>query len=160
MNHKTCIGLFCSLMLFASACSTSRAASPAPEATHEVHGKPGAAVTVEAALTTQSAHVTVRFDAAAQDATVRVHGVDRLVVTDGASLDVGDVARGDVRELDVVFTPGAARSHLVVSVEGTYAGGVRSRVASFAVGEARPTSAARATGEGDDRVRLMPVQGR
>lgn len=160
MNHKTCIGLFCSLMLLAGACSTSRAASPASEATREVHGKPGASVTVEAAMATGSAHVTVRFDAAAEDATVRVRGVDGLVVTRGASLDVGDVARGDVRELDVAFTSGAARSHLVVSVEGTYAGGVRSRVASFAVGEARPTSAARATGEDGDRVRLMPVQGR
>ncbi|MCA9577485.1 MAG: hypothetical protein KC668_18745 [Myxococcales bacterium] len=163
MNQTTLLallGLPGALALATSACSSPHAASSTPAPEQDVHAKPGAAVTVDAALAASSARVHLRFDADAQDVTVHVGGVDGLVVTRGGVLDVGDVARGDVRTLDVAFTPGDERSHLVVAVSGTYATGALSRVSSFAVGETREKSTQLIRGDGRERVHLIPVGGR
>lgn len=68
-----------------------------------------------------SARVTLRFEAPATDVQVNVHGVDGLEVK-GVSTPISgsSFTPGSETSFDVAFTPGAGRSHLVVSVTGLF----------------------------------------
>jgi hypothetical protein len=102
-------------------------------------GKPRAPVRVEAGLAAGAAHLTLHFEGAGKDVSVRVYGVRGLAVTSEERPVTGaSFAAGDVKELDVRFTAPEGLSHLAVQVSGTFAGGPRSTVQSFAVGEPSP----------------------
>lgn len=165
MNRISSAVLWSSLVLLSlGACARSAAAPQKPdEAPPPVSGKPSAPVTVDAQLAGQSAHVTVRFDAPVSDARVAVSGVDGLVVTsEQTPVQGGSFEQGAVTGFDVAFTPGPGRSHLVVSVAGTFQGAPRTRVASFAVGsptaEQKQSSGAEKTEGGNgERIKIMPA---
>jgi hypothetical protein len=164
MNRIASAVLWSSLALSLAACAPSATASPTKSTSSSaVNGKPSAPVTVDAQLGEKTARVTVRFDAPASDVRVDVHGVDGLVVTSEPTLVTGGgYEKGSVATFDVAFTPGAGRSHLVVSVAGSFQGAQRSRVASFAVGtptdEQRRASSATKTDDGNgERIKVMPA---
>jgi hypothetical protein len=105
-------------------------------AARSVPGKPQAPVSVTARLAAGRATVTLRFHSAARDVAVEVHGTDGLTVTgDPNPLSGGRFAAGQSVTLDVAFAEGPGRSHLAVSVSGTFGSAARSTVASFAVGQ-------------------------
>lgn len=164
MNRMKSAVLWSSLTLLSlGACARSAAAPTKPdEAAPAVSGKPSAPVTVDAQLAEKSAHVTVRFDAPVSDARIAVSGVDGLVVTSEQSpVQGGGFEQGSVASFDVAFTPGPGRSHLVVSVAGTFQGAPRTRVASFAVGtptaEQKQSSGAQKTEGNGERIKIMPA---
>ncbi len=165
MNRIASSVLWSSLALLSLGACTSAATAPTkPKAAAApvVGGKSTAPVTVDTQLAGTSARVTVRFDAPASDVRVSVHGVDGLTVTSTPTpVDGGSFVQGAVTTFDVAFTPGAGRSHLVVSVAGEFQGSQRMRVASFALGEPtaeqRASSAQKSTDSTGERVKLMPV---
>ena len=128
-------------------------------------GKPHAPATATAQLRPGSATVTVRFDSPASDVTIAVNGVDGLVVTSAASpVQGGRFARGQKATFDVSFSEGPGRSHLAVSVTGSFAAARRNMVQTFAVGS--PTaeqqkSAVPATNDSlGQRIKVMPADGK
>jgi hypothetical protein len=154
---------------FAAASTSSRADEPGPatakaSARKGSPGKPRAPVRVEAAIAAGTAHLTLHFEGTGSDVSVRVYGVRGLRVTSEERPVTGaSFAPGDVKELDVRFTAPEGRAHLAVQVSGTFAGGPRSTVQSFAVGEpsaAQKQEAARGTvrtPEGE-RIKALPAQ--
>jgi hypothetical protein len=133
-----------------------KATAPEAEA-----GKVTAPVAVEAQMGDGKAHVTVRFASPASDVKIGVYGVDGLAVKSAAQPVEGQAfAATSTTSFDVTFTPGPGRSHLVVSVSGSFNGAARAKVSSFAVGT--PSAAQQQTGNvvvGEDGVpiKLMPV---
>lgn len=162
MNRFISSLLLGSLLLPGLAACSSPASSQERLSTADVHGKPAAPVVIEAELRDSSARVTVRFEAAVRGARIDVHGVDGLVVTSDATLlESTDLEAGATRTFEVGFTPGAGRSHLVVTVTGAFAGGSDARVASFSVGSDPGFRSASGTRTiGGERIRLQPVDGR
>ncbi|MFP2932849.1 hypothetical protein ACLESO_48430 [Pyxidicoccus sp. 3LG] len=180
MNRKALAVLSGLLALTAPVACTSQAKStpttgsqadtaPADKAdTRKAHrpdtAKPSAPVKVDAKLGEDRALVTLRFDAPATDVQVNISGVDGLTVTSASTPVNGAsfVASGEQR-FDVAFTPGAGRSHLVVSVTGTFQGAHQSKVTSFAVGtptEAQmKSSGTTVTGGDGERIKIMPSGG-
>ena len=159
MNRMASAVLWSTFALLGLGACTSAAK---PDAAPAVRGKPTAPVTVDAQLEEKSGRISVRFDAPASDVQVSVHGVDGLVVTSAPTpVQGGSFEQGAVTTFDVTFTPGAGRSHLVVSVAGTFQGAPRMRVVSFAIGkptaEQRASSAQRTTDSNGERVKLIPV---
>lgn len=164
MNRMASAVLWSSLALLGLGACTSGATAPTKksDAAPAVSGKPTAPVTVDAELERTTARVTVRFDAPASDVRVSVHGVDGLTVTSEATpLEGTSFEQGTVKAFDVAFTPGEGRSHLVVSVAGSFQGLPRTRVATFAVGEPtaeqKSSNAQKTTDSNGERVKLMPV---
>lgn len=170
MNRMTFAALPGVLALLAlTACSSSTkstsatSASPATASEQVVHGKQQAPVAVNAEMTDTSARVTVRFETPATGVRVSVHGVDGLVVTSQPTLADGvNFPQATTASYDVAFTPGAGRSHLVVSVSGEFKGAQRSRVASFAIGtptdSQRSSNATKAEGANGERIKVMPAE--
>jgi hypothetical protein len=112
---------------------------------HALEGKPTAPVTIRADLDAAAgtARVTVQFDAAASDVEIAVRGLDGLVISSPAApLTAAAVPAGEVRTLDVSFTPGEGRSLLAVAVTGRFGGARRAGVTTFAMGE--PTASQKA----------------
>lgn len=146
--------LVLSLCALAACTTPTSASSPVP-----AKGKPTAPVAVSAELSLKAARVVVTFEADAVDVQVGVSGVDGLVV-EGPSvlLEKGSFVRGATRAFDVAFTPGAGRSSLVISVSGTFNGGLRARVATFGVGTGPlPESPGKVmTTDDGERVKAMP----
>ena len=66
---------------------------------------------------------------------------------------------GEARSYDVTFTRGAGRSHLVVSVRGTFNGAPVARVITFALGEG-PLSqeGTKITTTDGQTVKVMPAE--
>ncbi|KFA92586.1 hypothetical protein [Archangium violaceum] len=165
MNRKTFAvlpGLFALLAL--AACSSSSKSTPSSTTDSEptVHGKMEAPVVVNAQFEESSARVTVRFDAPATGVRVNVRGLDGLVVTSQPTLaDNVNFPRDTTATYDVAYTPGAGRSHLVVSVSGEFKGAQRSRVATFAIGtptdSQRSSNATKAEGAEGERIKVMPA---
>jgi len=124
-------------------------------------GKPRAPATATARIGAGVATVTVRFDSAATDASVAVHGVDGLVVTSDASpISGGRFARGQTVAFDVAFTPGVGRSNLVITIGGTFTGRQQHVSQTFAVGTPTPEQLKPATPPVTDsdgqRIKVMP----
>lgn len=146
-----------SVLLFTACCTTpTSATSPVP-----TKGKPTAPVEVNAELSEKSARLTVKFESDAKDVEVVVSGVDGLVIESEPRLvHEGVFVRGDSRSFEVKFTPGAARSMLVVSVSGSFNGAARARVASFTVGTGPlPASPGEViTTDDGERVKVMPAK--
>lgn len=147
----------------AAACSSSTKAATDTSSKPDT-AKMSAPVTVNADLKEDQARVTVRFDAPATDVKVNVFGVDGLVVKSSATpVDGSSFTQASTTTLDVAFTPGEGRSHLVVSVSGSFNGAQRTSVSSFAVGT--PTAAQLKspgnveTGSDGQRVKIMPANG-
>jgi len=128
-------------------------------------GKPHAPATATASLRPGAATVTVRFDSPASEVNIEVSGVDGLVVTSAASpVQGGRFARGQTATFDVAFTEGPGRSHLAVSVTGSFAGARRNRVQTFAVGspianQQKPEVPATTDSLGQ-RIKVMPADGK
>lgn len=150
-------------LLLAGACT-----SPAKTATNAATGtetsKAGAPVTVNAQLSEGQGQITVRFEAPASNVKVNVYGVDGLVVKSPATpVDGGSFVKEGVATFDVAFTPGTGRSHLVVAVTGSFQGGERSSVSTFAIGSPSPeqqkTPGTVVTGEDGQRIKVMPSNG-
>lgn len=125
--------------------------------------KTSAPVEVTAELGRGTAKLELRFDAPGTDVRVDLKGVDGLVVSSAATpMAEATVKQAERRALDVAFAPGQGRSHLVVSVSGTFRGARLSQVVTFAVGEA--TAEQRAgpgtvlTGRDGERVKVLPAE--
>ena len=164
MTFAVLPGVFALLALAACSSSTKSTSTSTASTTSEpaVHGKVQAPVVVNAEMEDTSARVTVRFDAPATGVRVSVHGVDGLVVTSQPTLADGvNFPQASTASYDVAFTPGAGRSHLVVSVSGEFKGAQRSRVASFAIGtptdSQRSSNATKTEGANGERIKVMPV---
>ncbi|WPB81599.1 hypothetical protein KYC5002_21080 [Archangium violaceum] len=166
MNRKTFAvlpGLFALLAL--GACSSSSKSTPSSTTDSEpaVQGKMQAPVVVNAQFEDSSARITVRFDAPATGVRVEVHGLDGLLVIGQPPTLASNVnfPQGTTATYDVLYTPGAGRSHLVVSVSGEFKGAQRTRVATFAIGtptdSQRSSQATKAEGSDGERIKVMPA---
>jgi ABC-type glycerol-3-phosphate transport system substrate-binding protein len=150
-------------LLLAGAC-TSPAKSAASTVTGAETAKLTVPVAVEAQLGDGQAKVTLRFEAPASNVKVHVYGVDGLVVKSAETLvDGASFVKDAVTTFDVAFTPGVGRSHLAVAVSGSFQGGARSSVSTFAVGEPSPGqqkgSGNVVTDEDGQRIKVMPTNG-
>lgn len=120
--------------------------------------KPGAPVAIGATLERGVAHVVVRFERAAAEARVRLHGTDGLAVTRAAAsmptrFDAGADARFDV---PCSSAPGG---FLVVTVEGVFDGARAQRVVSFRVPGGTTSKAGVITRDSSGRaVQVLPGQ--
>jgi hypothetical protein len=146
-------------LLCAALCACSRSEAPPQALTAPVpaEGKQVAPVTVSANITATLARLTVRFDAAAADATVSVKGLDGLELTDPPSLAQRAYAAGETVTLDVPLA--STSGTLAVFVRGTYRGLPIGRAVTFALGsgaelKANPLSVIQ-TDEGP--VKAIPV---
>jgi len=151
-------------LLLAGACSSSAKPTPDSAATAPETAKASAPVAVDAQLGEGQARVTVRFDSPANDVKVNVYGLDGLVVKSAATpVDGSSFVKDAVSTFDVTFTPGTGRSYLAVAVSGSFQGGPRSRVSTFAVGAPSPeqqkTPGNVMTGPDGQRIKVMPVDG-
>lgn len=137
--------------------SSAKAARASP-------GKARAPATVTARIGSGAATITVRFDAPATEVSIGLGGVDGLAVTsDPTPLSGGRFRRGQTVSFDVAFTPGPGRSHLAVTVGGTFAGQERHVAQSFAVGsptaeQLKPAVPATTDSTGQ-RIKVMPAGG-
>ena len=127
------------------------------------HGKVTAPVTIMTKLGDGKATVTFRFDASVEEPAITIWGADGLAVTSTPPLTEKTYKKGEKVTLEVAFTPGPGRSHLVVSAGGLFKGQQRNSVQSFAVG--KPTPEQLKAGQQDvmttsdgQRIRLMPVE--
>lgn len=100
-------------------------------------GKPGAPVEVRAELTPTHARLTAVFEAAAEGVSVVVSGLDGLNVTQAPVAEPRAFKQQEQLQLDVDYE---GEGTLVVSVNGTFNGGKKSRVMTFSVGEVKRTS--------------------
>ena len=160
--NRMALAVLSSLTLLTSAACTSSASAAQSTSSEPVAGKVTAPVKVEAQLKEDQAHITVRFDAPATDVKINVYGVDGLVVKNAATpVEGASFTQSAVQELDVTFTPGPGRSHLVVAVSGSFRGAERSSVSSFSIGT--PSAAQQqsqgnvVTGDDGQRVKIMPA---
>jgi hypothetical protein len=152
------------VLLLAGACSSSAKSAPSAAATAPETAKVSAPVSVDAQLGEGQARVTVRFDSPASDVKVNVYGLDGLVVKSAATpVDGSSFVKDAVAAFDVAFTPGAGRSHLAVAVSGSFQGGQRSSVSTFAVGTPSPEQQKSPgnviTGQDGQRIKVMPADG-
>lgn len=150
------------ILLLAGACSSSAKSAQNAAATTPETAKVSAPVSVDAQLGDGEARVTVRFDSPASDVKVNVYGLDGLVVKSAATpVDGASFVKDAVATFDVAFTPGAGRSHLAVAVSGSFQGGQRSRVSTFAVGTPSPEQQKAPgnvmTGPDGQRIKVMPA---
>jgi hypothetical protein len=107
-----------------------------PAAAAQAPSKVGAPVKVEATLGEAAARVEITFLSAGRDVSVELRGTEGLAILgDPLPIQGGSFAAGQTVALDVAFAPGEAHSNLAVLVDGEFAGGRRSRAASFTVGE-------------------------
>ena len=138
--HRTAIAATSLALALAAGACARQPAAPASPAAGAFRGKPSAPVSIDARLAAGTARVTVRFDADAKDVRIDVHGVDGLSVASAPTpVEHAAFARGESTSFDVTFAPGPGRSHLAVTVSGSFHGdGRRATVASFAVGEPTP----------------------
>jgi hypothetical protein len=146
-----------------AACSSSAKAAPDSSGEPDT-AKMSAPVTVNAQLQEEQGRITVRFDSPATDVKINVFGVDGLVVKSPATpVNGSNFTQASVTTFDVAFTPGEGRSHLVVSVSGSFNGAQRTSVSSFSIGT--PTAAQLkspgnvVTGDDGQRVKIMPANG-
>ena len=151
--------LLSTLLAVLTSCSTAQGikAPPASPPVAETR-KPGAPTELESQLKERSAALSLRFDGAGQNVSVLIDGIEG-VVTSRAELMAGEsVKAGEVRQFEVPFSRGAAGGHLVVSVEGTFAGGRKARVHTVAIGDGADLGAGvlQTTDDGD-AVKVMPV---
>jgi hypothetical protein len=103
--------------------------------------KTAAAVDIEAQLGSASGSLRIGFRAAATDVTVKVWGVDGLVVQGDATPIAGrSFARDEKVDLSVSFTAPPSGASLAVSVSGTFGTRRLSKVQSFAVGAPKAPS--------------------
>jgi hypothetical protein len=152
-------------LLASSALAEGQGPAPKAVAPRAPQGKPQAPATVAARLGPGTATVTVRFSSPATDVSIDVHGVDGLMVTSAATPVSGvRFARGETVTFDVAFTEGPGRSHLAVAVSGSFAGGRRATVQTFAVGTPTPeqlkASVPATTDSTGQRIKVMPAEGR
>jgi hypothetical protein len=150
-------------LLLAGAC-TSPSKSAANTATGPETAKASAPVSVNAQLGEGQGQVTVRFESPASNVKVHVYGVDGLVVKSAATpVDGASFVKDAVATFDVAFTPGAGRSHLAVAVTGSFQGGERSKVSTFAIGSPSPEQqkgpGTVVTGEDGQPIKVMPANG-
>lgn len=146
--------LLSSFVLFA-ACCTSKEATAEQATSRTV--KPGAPTTLESQVSGSTAKLSLRFDGEGEQVVVRVSGIDGAQVTAGSEwLSGASVKAGEAREQVVTFTT-SGRGHLVISVEGRFPGGFKSRVHTVAVGEGpvKDLGTVQQTTDGD-AVKVMP----
>ncbi|MFY2564525.1 hypothetical protein ACN469_43465 [Corallococcus terminator] len=123
--------------------------------------KLSAPVEVDAQVDGDKATITLRFQGPADDVQVSLSGVDGLRVTsDTTPLRGARFEQATTRTLDVDFAPGDGRSHLVVTVSGTFRGAPMAKVATFSVGkpsaEQQKTQGEVVTGDDGQPIKLMP----
>lgn len=99
-------------------------------------GKPAAPVEVGGEVTPTHARLNVRFEAAAEQATITVSALDGLTVTEMPEPSPHTYKQGEVTQLDVDYR--GESGTLVVNVSGTFNGAPKSRVMTFAVGAVKP----------------------
>ena len=149
--------LLSTLLVVISSCSTSQEIKTPPASPRVETRKPGAPTELETKLKERSAALSLTFEGAGENVSVVVAGIEG-VVTSSAELMAGEsVKAGEVRQFEVPFVRGAA-GHLVVSVEGTFAGGRKARVHTVAIGDGAELGAGvlQTTDDGD-RVKVMPA---
>ena len=120
-------------------------------------------VAVSAVFAEGRATVTLRFQQAASEVTVRFRGLDGLSVQTQPDLPRQAYKRGELLKLEVTLTPGPGTSHLAVDLEGTFAGQRRLEVRTFAVGEPTPAQQKAKTDqtfrtEDGRRLKLLPAK--
>jgi len=98
-------------------------------------GKPAAPVELTSEVTPTHARLNVRFEAAAEQATITVSALDGLTLTLAPEAAPRAYKQGDVAQLDVDYRGEAGT--LVVNGSGTFNGAPKSRVMTFAVGEVK-----------------------
>ena len=98
-------------------------------------GKPAAPVELNAEVTPTHARLNVRFEAAADQATITVSAIDGLTLTLAPEASPHPYKQGEVAQLDVDYLGDSGT--LVVNVSGTFNGAPQSRVMTFAVGEVK-----------------------
>ena len=134
--------------------------TPPPRA---VSHKTKTPVAVSAVFAEGRATVTLRFEQAASEVTVRFRGLDGLSIQNHSDLPGQAFKRGETLKLEVALTPGPGMSHLAVDLEGTFAGQHRLEVRTFAVGEpsaAQQKAKADQTFRTEDgrRLKLLPAK--
>ncbi len=114
---------------------------PTPEVKNSAplsgEGKPTAPVEISAELSPTHARLAVRFEAAAQQVTVAVSGLDGLEVEERPGSEANYKA-SEVAMIDVDYK--GPSGTLVINISGTFNGARKSRVVTFAVGEVKPIS--------------------
>jgi hypothetical protein len=161
---RTAIALLAALLALPALADGPAPKQPA-KAARASPGKARAPATASARIGNGVATVTIRFDAPATDVTIGAGGVDGLTVTsDPTPLTGGRFARGQSVAFDVAFTPGPGRSHLAITVGGTFAGQQRHVAQTFAVGsptadqlKAAVPATTDSTGQ---RIKVMPSDGK
>lgn len=128
--------LLSTLLVVLTSCSTSLGikappASPPPSETR----KPGAPTELESQLKERSAALSLRFDGAGENVSVLVSGIEGVAISSTELMAGASVKAGEVRQFEVPFTRGGTGGHLVISVEGTFAGGRKARVHTVAIGD-------------------------
>jgi hypothetical protein len=145
--------------------AANTAADTAPnKATGAETAKASAPVSVNAQLSEGRALVTVRFESPASNVRVKVYGVDGLVVKSAATpVDGASFVKDGATSFDVAFTPGPGRSHLAVAVTGSFVGGERSSVSTFAIGTPSPEQqkgpGTVMPGDNGQPIKVMPANG-
>jgi hypothetical protein len=133
---------FAAVVVFAvSSCTHASETKPANEtvvvsAPLPIEGKRSAPVAIDAALRSDGARLTLKFERGGEAVDVDVSGIDGLTLKgEGAVLRATPVKAGELRNFDVAYERGAGRTNLVVSVRGTFDGAPLARVVTFAIGE-------------------------
>jgi hypothetical protein len=120
-------------------------------------------ITVTTVFGAGKATVTLRFDQAVEEAVIGMRGLDGLHVTSQPLVDKTSFTKGEILTLDVPFTPGPGRSHLVVDLEGKFRGQRRMAVQTFAVGDLSAEQLKAAEGTiltttDGQRLKVLPVK--
>ncbi len=155
------ITLLSTLLLGFTSCTTSQAlktpeAAPPPAETR----KPGAPTALEVQLNERSAALSLRFEGAGENVSVVVSGIEGVVASSAELMAGESVKAGEVRKFEVPFARGATAGHLVVSVQGSFAGGTKARVHTVAIGDGGELSGGVLQNTDDgDAVRAMPAGG-
>lgn len=126
----------------------------------EPAGKNRAPVTLDVQMKDGVAHVTLSFQAAAQDVNVAVKGVDGMVVTGPLTLvESGRFSAGQTATFDVAYVPGPGRSNLSIAVIGTFNGSRLGTTAMYGVGtpteEQKRTPGEIATDSNGQRIKVL-----
>lgn len=131
----------------------------------EPAGKNRAPVMLDVQLKDGIAHVTLRFQTAAQDVNVDVNGVDGMVVMGPSALvQSGRFSAGQTATFDVAYVPGPGRSNLAVSVIGTFNGLRLGTTAMYGVGtpteDQKRTAGDVTTDSSGQRIKVLPSGGK
>ncbi len=150
------IRIFATLMAMA-ACTTP---PKEPVRPNTVTVKPGAPTElINSSFTEGSAHAELRFDGSGENVSVMASGLEGVTLTSAAEVVSGrTVKTGDTIAVDLTFTKPPGRGHLVLTVNGTFNGAVKSRVHTVLVGEGAfkdDGSKVQVTNDGDT-VKLIP----